>query len=239
MSPGFQYHPDLLARFPAVCGGVILLQDFVNCPSPSALLETYLAEQSRVAAQIGEKPLSEIPALAAWRGAFRQFGVDPTKYRSAAESLLRRLTKKGDIPSINTLVDLCNLVSIRWALPVAAFDLRQLAGPITVHFARGSETFTAHDAPEPEQPAPGEVIFSDPADLVAARRWCWKQSAESVVDLDTTAALITIEAQHPAGAADVQAALDTLTELLGKYLAGNIQRGVIDKENPSFFAGAV
>ena len=39
--------------------------------------------------------------------------------RSAAEALLRRLTKQGSIPSINTLVDIGNLVSIRYALPVA------------------------------------------------------------------------------------------------------------------------
>lgn len=234
MPPGFQYHPDILTRFPVVCGGVILLQDFTNCPSPFALLETYLAEQSRVAAQIGEKPLSEIPALAAWRGAFRQFGVDPTKYRSAAESLLRRLTKKGDIPSINSLVDLCNLISIRWGLPVAAFDLHQLAGPITVHFASGSETFTPHDTSESEQPSRGEVIFSDPSNLVLARRWCWKQSVKSAVDLETTDAIITIEAQHPAGKTDIHAALNLLKELLEKFLAGNIQSGMIDTENPSF-----
>ncbi len=113
--------------------------------------------------QIGAQPLSEIPSLAAWRAAFRLFGVDPTKYRSAAEALLRRLTKKGDIPSISALVDLCNLVSIRYALPVAAFDARALSGALTVRFAAGDEAFTAHDSPEPEHPEPGEVIFADPA----------------------------------------------------------------------------
>jgi DNA/RNA-binding domain of Phe-tRNA-synthetase-like protein len=80
--------------------------------------------------------------LAGWRTAFRRFGVDPTQTRSSAEALLRRLTKKGDIPSINTLVDIANLVSIRYALPVAAFDLRHLKLPITVRFATGSEHYT-------------------------------------------------------------------------------------------------
>ena len=35
----------------------------------------------------------------------RGFGVDPTQHRTAAEALLRRLTKKGDIPSINMIKD--------------------------------------------------------------------------------------------------------------------------------------
>ena len=54
-------------------------------------------------------------ASASKHEAIRGFGVDPTQYRSAAEALLRRLSKSGEIPSINALVDLGNLVSIRYA----------------------------------------------------------------------------------------------------------------------------
>ncbi len=85
-----------------------------------------LDEQQGTLRRIGDTPLSQIPSLVAWRAVFRSFGVDPTQYRSAAEALLRRLTKKGDIPSINLLVDLGNLVSIRYALPVAVFDTSSL-----------------------------------------------------------------------------------------------------------------
>src|SRR4029079_2993492 len=122
---------------------------------------------------------TETPSLVAWRAAFRRFGVNPTQYRSAAEALLRRLDKKGDIPSINTLVDIGNLVSIRYALPVAMVDTRALAGPITVHAATGAESFLELDDQSSVHPAPGEVIFSDAAGVVVARRWCWRQSAES------------------------------------------------------------
>ncbi len=230
----FRYHPDLLKSFPDICGGVILAQGLNNAPTPPDLLQAYQTEQRAVLYKIGEQPLSEIPSLAAWRAAFRLFGVDPTKYRSAAEALLRRLTKKGDIPSINALVDLCNLVSIRYALPVAAFDARHLSGPVTVRFASGSESFTAHDSPEPEHPEPGEVIFADPAGLVVARRWCWKQSVESTVELDTRSAILTVEAQHPGGRQDIQGALKDLSLLLERFMGGNFKAGVIDKDKPYF-----
>jgi DNA/RNA-binding domain of Phe-tRNA-synthetase-like protein len=229
----FRYHPDLLKRFPDICGGAILVQSLSNAPTPPDLLQAYQTEQRAVLYKIGEQPLSEIPSLAAWRAAFRLFGVDPTKYRSAAEALLRRLTKKGDIPSISALVDLCNLVSIRYALPVAAFDTRALSGAVTVRFASGDETFTAHDAPEPEHPEPGEVIFADPAGLVVARRWCWKQSVESTVELDTRSAIITVEAQHPSGYKDIQGALKDLSILLERFVGGKFKSGVLDKENPT------
>ena len=229
----FRYHLDIIKRFPDVCGGVILAQGLKNTLTPPDLLQAYQTEQRAVLVKIGEQPLSEIPSLAAWRAAFRLFGVDPTKYRSAAEALLRRLTKKGDIPSISALVDLCNLVSIRYALPVAAMDARALSGAVTVRFAAGDESFTAHDSPEPEQPEPGEVIFADPAGLVVARRWCWKQSVESTVALETHSAILTVEAQHPGGQKEVQAALKDLSILLERFVGGNFRSGVLDKGQPS------
>jgi len=226
--PAFQYHPEIIARFPAVAGGVLIAAGMQNGPTPEDLKTTYLAEQQTVIAEVGSTPLSELPALAAWRLAFRGFGVNPTKYRSAAEALLRRLTKKGDIPCINAVVDICNLVSIRYRLPVAAFDTRELTGPITVQFADGSERFTPLFEVEPENPEPGEVIFADDAKLVVARRWCWRQSAESATQPATTNAVFTVESQHVGGRNAIEAALKDLQDLLQAYVGGKHESGILD-----------
>src|SRR5260370_745340 len=122
----FQYHPDILTRYPQIVGGAILARNVTNGPTPARLQALYQAEQQRVLQRIGSTPLSQVESLAAWRRALRGFGVDPTQYRSASEALLRRLTKKGNIPSINLLVDLGNLVSIRYVLPVAEVERRGL-----------------------------------------------------------------------------------------------------------------
>ncbi|HLV97579.1 MAG TPA: phenylalanine--tRNA ligase beta subunit-related protein [Ktedonobacterales bacterium] len=230
----FCYHPDIVARYPNVIGGVILAEGMTNGPTPDALREAFFAEQQAVLRRIGDTPLSQIPSLSAWRGVFRGFGLDPTQYRSAAEALLRRLTKKGDIPSINTLVDLGNLVSIRYALPVAVFDTRALQGAVTVHFADGSERYTTLGESEEDHPTPGEVVFSDETRLVIARRWCWRQSEQSAAQSDTTRALITVEGHHAGARADVQAALDDLLELLRKCAGGQYSSALLDAQHPSF-----
>jgi DNA/RNA-binding domain of Phe-tRNA-synthetase-like protein len=227
----FQYHTEIVARYPNVVGGVILAQDMTNTPTPERLLSAYQAEQQAVLQRLGKTPLSQIPSLSAWRSAFRGFGVDPTQYRSAAEALLRRLTKKGDIPSINTLVDLGNLVSIRYALPTAVFDTRVLQGPVTVHFAKGSERYTTLGQDEVERPEPGEVVFSDATELVIARRWCWRQSEQSAAQLDTTSAIITVEAHHAEGRRDIEAVLQDLLELLRKHVGGTYTSGILDVHN--------
>ena len=131
-----------------------------------------------------------------------------------------RLTKKDDIPYINAVVDVCNLVSIRYALPVAAFDLHSLKGAVTVQFATGNEIFTPLGGTAPEHPEPGEVIFADEAGVVVARRWCWRQSEESAAQESTQEALFTIEAQQAGGQPLVDRALQDLRRLLGEYVGG-------------------
>jgi DNA/RNA-binding domain of Phe-tRNA-synthetase-like protein len=229
----FQYSADILKRFPAVVGGVILAQGVTNGSTPAALQAMYHAEQQTTLQRIGSTPLSQVPSLAAWRNAFRGFDVDPTQYRSAAEALLRRLTKKGDIPGINLLVDLGNLVSIRYGLPVAIFDTRALQGAVTVHFAGGSERYTTLGESEVGHPEPGEVVFSDESGLVVARRWCWRQSEQSAADAETRNAIITVEAHHAGGHYDIEAALNDLLALLKEYAGGNFIARILDAEHPA------
>jgi hypothetical protein len=64
---------------------------------------------------------SELPAIQAWRRAFARMGLKPTQYRCASEALLRRLRKEGTLPPLHPLVDLCNAVSVAYAVPVAVF----------------------------------------------------------------------------------------------------------------------
>jgi DNA/RNA-binding domain of Phe-tRNA-synthetase-like protein len=228
----FQYHDDILERYPQLVGGVILAGGMQNGPTPEALKQAYFAEQQATLERIGDTPLSELESLAAWRSAFRAFGVNPTKYRSAPEALLRRLTKKGDIPSINTIVDIVNLVSIRYQIPVAAFDVRALTGGVTVHFASGTERFTPLFEKQVELPDPDEVVFTDESELVIARRWCWRQSDESATKEDTSRAIFTLETQHPGGRRDIQSGLDDLLGLLGEYVGGEYLSGILDADNP-------
>lgn len=231
----FSYDHEIVERFPTLVGGVIHASGVTNGTSPAGLTAAFRAEQSSVKERIGQTPLSELPTLAAWRAVFRSFGVDPTRYRSAAEALLRRLTKQGDIPSINVLVDLANLVSIRYALPVAVFDQRGVAGGTTVRLAHGGEPWADLGSSETEHPEPGEVIFCDDDEQVSARRWCWRQSRASAAREDTAEILVTVEGHHAAAPDDVDRALRDLQSLLGTYASPAVVRSeMLDASHPAF-----
>lgn len=230
----FQYDTKLLSQFPNTVGGIILAQDMTNAASSEELQAVYFIEQQKVIEKIGDKALSQLDSLSAWRNTFRTFGVNPTKTRSAPEALLRRLTKKGDIPSINSLVDIGNLVSIRYALPVAIFDTRSLTGKLTVRFADGTERYTELGSNEIKHPEKDEVIFADDTGLVFARRWCWRQSFQSAARIDTANAIIAVEAQHDSSLATIENAVSDLLELLEKYAGGKRQSDILMKGHPAF-----
>jgi DNA/RNA-binding domain of Phe-tRNA-synthetase-like protein len=226
MSSLFRYDPAIIERFPTVVGGVIVAT-VRNGPTPPSLATALTAEVAAARTRLEGIPLSEVPSLNAWRRAFRAFGVDPTQYRSAAEALLRRITKGDELPNINALVDLANLVSVRHALPVAVFDSRAIAGGTLVRFAAGDEHWADLGGSAAEHPDSGEVIFVDDAREVSARRWCWRQSRSSAAREDTLAVLVTVEGHHERARADVSAALADLDSLLREAAEATIGTNVI------------
>lgn len=216
----FLYTSAVLERYPAVRAAYIHATGLTNQSTPAALAAAYTEAQRAATDRLAATPVSEWPSIAAWRRAFSAFGVKPTQYRSAPESLLRRLEKQGDIPSIGTLVDLGNLVSIAHGLPVAVIDLTTVRLPIEVRFAVGTESFEDLGSEGVTHPEPGEVIFVDAAGVVVARRWCWRQSVPSATRPETAEALIVTEGLHEDAERDVAAAGQQLEALIRGYAPG-------------------
>ena len=138
----FRYDSALLERFPTTVGGLVHAESVRNAPSSPALAAAFRAEQDRALEDLGGRSLGSLPSIEAWRRVFTAFGVEPTRYRNAAEALLRRLTKQGEIPSVGTLVDIGNLVSIRYRMPVAVLDLARSPKGSPFGFPRARSTPT-------------------------------------------------------------------------------------------------
>ena len=156
---------------------------------------------------------SDLPEIQAWRRAFARMGLKPTQYRCASEALLRRFRKEGALPGIHPLVDLCNAVSLAFAIPVAAIDMAKMVGRLEVRHATGTETYEAFSG-EIEHPDRGEVIYADDGGNAHARRWTNRQSGRSAIRRETATALIVAEAMHSGGRDDVGRLIDALETAL-------------------------
>jgi len=220
--PSFRHDDRLLERFGTLRAAVVEIDGARNGPTPAGLLAEFAAEQAAAATDLAGVALAEVPSIAAWRSVFSSFGVSPTRYRNAAEALLRRVQKKGDVPSVSLLVDLGNLVSIRRRLPLAVIDADRVTGTVTVREADGTEHFEDLGGTEASRPEPGEIVMVDDAGEVVTRRWCWRQSTRSGATDTTTRVLIAVEGHHRGADDDVAAAVADFADLVARHLPGAV-----------------
>lgn len=198
-------HPELAA--------IAIQVDGISADAAGPV-EAIAALYDRARMRLAAQAEGEFPEIQAWRRAFSRMGLKPTQYRCAAESLLRRFRKEGELPALHPLVDACNAVSLAFAIPIAVFDLAQVAGSLQVRPAVGDERYLSFGA-ELEQPDAGEVIFADEHGHAHARRWCHRQSARSAIQPGTRHVLVVAEAMHSSAAADLARLQATLEGLLG------------------------
>lgn len=227
----FQHSAEIWRDFPQLVPAVLHAEG-ITADAKAETDRWYATAKARLAAVAAE---SELPEIQAWRRAFAQMGLKPTQYRCASESLLRRFRKEGSLPALHPLVDLCNAISIAFAIPVAVLDVAQITGPLEVRYAAGDETYLTF-AGEVEHPAPGEVIFADQAGQAHARRWTNRQSGRSAVRHETTTALIVAEALHDQAPHDIPELVKTLAAELASVWSVTPQTAILTPATPRFTA---
>lgn len=195
----FEHSPDMWAEFPELVAGVLSADGIDASASVADRVKPYY-EIAATRLESGSE--SELPEIQAWRRAFSRMGLKPTQYRCASESLLRRFRKERSLPEIHPVIDICNAISLAFAIPVAVFDTDQVAEHIQVRHAKGDETYEAFSG-EIEHPEPREVVFADASDRAHARRWTNRQARTSAARPTTGSVLIVAEALHPSAAEDV------------------------------------
>ncbi len=225
----FCHSPQIWQQFPQLVPGVLVIEGIHPQVEVEPLLPPWF-ERARQRLAQGQQE-SDLPEISAWRRTYAQMGFKPTQYRSAGESLLRRFRKEGDLPRLHPLVDLCNAVSLAFALPVAVFDLAGVSGYLEVRHARGDEQYLAFSG-EIETPEPNEVIFADAANHVHARRWTFRQSRRSTVELHTARVLIVSEGLHPGAPTDVPALINTLAQAITRLWSPPLRQAILTANDP-------
>jgi DNA/RNA-binding domain of Phe-tRNA-synthetase-like protein len=225
----FQHSGQIWCDFPELVPGIVVAAGI----TPTVSVDGPVAEfTARARSRLAARTESELPEIQAWRRAFARMGLKPTQYRCASESLLRRFRKDGALPRLHPLVDVCNAVSLAFAIPVAVFDVSKITGGIEVRYAAGNEDYLTF-AGQTEHPAPHEVIFADQARQVHARRWTNRQSGLSAVQTATATALIVAEAMHGSAASDVPDLIAAITGQLAAIWSITPAATVLSRSSPA------
>ncbi len=225
---------ELTERFPDFRVALVVAEEMSVAPTRSAALRSEIeAAEAECRRRWRGTELSAIPGVAAWRVAYKGFGIKRTSYRSSVERLIKRVLADGPLPEVNALVDLYNLASLSSELCLGCDDLDLTAGDLSFRFSRPGDSFVdmgAEAGEDPNDPPKvGEVVFAD-ARHVLCRRWNWRQDARSGVSVKTRRAALTVQSN---GFGEVERAAARVAALIERECGGRCRVVVAERTRPT------
>jgi DNA/RNA-binding domain of Phe-tRNA-synthetase-like protein len=218
---------EITNAFPDYRVAFVVAEGLTITPERPPALDALIAEREEAArARWNGAELAQIPGIAAWRAAYKGFGIKQTRYRSSVERLVKNVLAGRPLARVNAFVDLYNAVSLAHVLPLGADDLDKVTPPLAFRTAREGDSFVdMAEEGEVEAPKPGEVVYADAAHVLC-RRWNWRQDARSLITPDTRRAVVTVQAN---GAGEVAAGAADLVELIGQFCGGQCRVEVLGR----------
>ena len=221
----------VIAEYPGVNIGVIVCRGLNNRASYSQLPRLQAEALEAARAQIGDLPPTKHPHVASWREMYRSFGTKPGDYRPSAEALIRRAMKTGELHQINTAVDLYNIVSVKYIIPMGGFDLDRIDGVIRLRRSVGGEGFNPLGTKGPEETYGGEIVYADDSRILT-RRWNYRDAVETRITEDTVNLVMFLDASPMIGVEVVEAAMEEYMALLGDACGGEMVKAIVSKDQP-------
>lgn len=227
----YSIDPEIFIKFPGYVRGVVLAYDVKNGPSSFELIDLLRIEEAALRQRLAIENLADQPRIKAWREAFRSLGIKPGEFRSSIEAMVRRALRSDPIPTINALVDIGNIISLRYLIPAGGHSLDSLTQDISLRLADGSEDFIAFGSDALEHPNPGEIIFVE-GQVVLTRRWVWRQSQHTLTLPETHSIEMNIDLLPPASADELDTINKDLMSLITHYCGGYCRTEILSADHP-------
>ncbi len=223
--------PQIFEQFPDTLLGVVVLHNINNKGDDASIGQLLRDAEKNAIENLGSTLIIEHPNIAPWREVYRKFGAKPKDYPSSIENLLRRISKGESVRHINKMVDIYNVISLKYFVPVGGEDLSKIQGNVLLTIAGENEKpILLLGEHEERPPYPKEVIYKDEMGTIC-RRWNWKEADRTKLTEETTDALMVIEGIPPINKEIIQKAIVDLAELIQKYCGGEIKSYILDKDN--------
>ncbi len=121
------------------CGALVVAGVGPGDPEPLA------AETDALAAHLCERHAGREPAaiegLREARALYHAFGMEPSRHRPSSEALLRRVLQGKGLYRLGGAVDVCNLASLSFLLPIGLYDLAKVDGDIELRLGAPGESY--------------------------------------------------------------------------------------------------
>ncbi len=231
--PQFRIDPAVYTHAPDLTVGLVVAKNITNPPSsPDVIARLRKAEADVRARFTTVDAVKDHPNIAAWQTVHKSFGSNPNKFPPSILALLKRVVNGKDLPSISTLVDLYNILSLEHIVPAGGEDLNACHGDIRLCLAQGNESFRTIGGTEDEPPEPGEIIYRDD-DGAICRKFNWREAERTCLTNNTTNAVLVLEAVPPMTREGLESALKELYTLVLAHCGGEATIQLLDRTQSS------
>lgn len=149
-------------------------------------------------------------------------GRTSKKDKSSPENLLYMLLNNGTIPSINLIVDIYNLVSLKTKLALGAHDLDNIVHNVSLRLTNGDESFLPIGYSKPKNVSKGEYAYIDDSNEVLCRMEVRQVEKTKVLE-STKNCFYIIQGNENVSHEQMKEAVDMLIDLTTKYCHGNAE----------------
>ena len=227
----FSIQKELFDALPDLTIGMVVVKDVDNI-HPFQEIDDLLTQavEEMKKSFVGDK-VQEHPRIKPWRDAFSKLGISGSKFPSSIESMARRILKKDPFPRINALVDLYNIISLRFLVPMGGHDLDTIEGNIYLRFTEGWEPFTPMGGGETVTVPKGELVYCDDREVLT-RNWVWRQCEKDKVTEKSKNIFIPIDVLGEIGRDRAGEIIHALSKLIPRYLGGTFFSAILNSKNP-------
>jgi DNA/RNA-binding domain of Phe-tRNA-synthetase-like protein len=228
----FTVEDSVFDVLPMVCFSIVVGRNINNIGHNNqikAMLEEAMIKAREKFTSIKPK---EHPDLQPYRRAFEKLGINPNRFPCSVEALSSRITKGSRLPDINPAVNLVNVYSLNYTLPMGAHDLDATEDDILVRFSRADDKFVPFGGGEAEVPDQKELVYAA-GNMIKTRKWIWRQSENGKVTEGSRNIFFPIDGFSDYNRDAVIKASEGLAADLENLLGGIVTKHYLDSDNRS------
>jgi len=174
---------------------------------------------AKLSLELSADVMKNDPILAGFRELHSKIGKSNRRFPAASESLIGYFLSKGEIPAINPIVDIYNMLSLDSRLSLGAHDTDKVDGNIVLRLTDGSERFVPLGATEPVAVTSGEYCYIDDANDILCRLE-HKQVEKTKVTDRTNSCFFIIQGNASTPASLLEKTTNRLAGLLAEHCKG-------------------
>jgi DNA/RNA-binding domain of Phe-tRNA-synthetase-like protein len=135
------FSPTVQTKIPGLKIGILTCSGFEVRKESDFVKKQFIQLEFSIKDKFSNKAPSTDLIVSAVRRMYRRIGWEPTQYRPSSEAMIRRFLKDKGLYRINNAVDLGNVASTRFHLPMGLYDTDRISGPISVDVGRKEEKY--------------------------------------------------------------------------------------------------